>query len=92
MEPRDLLLRMFAAAVDAAAPGTCLPAYLPAPPAGRTVVVGAGKAAAAMAQAVEAHWPADRPLSGLVVTRYGHGVGPLPRIEVVEGLPQDWGS
>ncbi len=84
MEPRDLLLRMFAAAVDAAAPGTCLPAYLPAPPAGRTVVVGAGKAAAAMAQAVEAHWPADRPLSGLVVTRYGHGVGPLPRIEVVE--------
>ena len=50
----------------------------------RTIVVGAGKAAAAMARAVEAHWPADRPLSGLVVTRYGHGVGPLARIEVVE--------
>jgi hydroxypyruvate reductase len=47
-------------------------------------VLGAGKAAAAMARAVEARWPADRPLSGLVVTRYGHGVGKLDRIEVVE--------
>ena len=84
MAPRDLLLQMFGAAVDAAAPGTCLAPHLPPPPSGRTVVVGAGKAAAAMAQAVEAHWPADRSLSGLVVTRYGHGVGPLPRIEVVE--------
>ena len=84
MESRGLLTRMFGAAVDAAAPGTCLPGHLPPPPAGRTVVVGAGKAAAAMAQAVEAHWPADRTLSGLVVTRYGHGVGPLERIEVVE--------
>lgn len=84
MNGRDLLLRMFRAAVDAAAPALCVPPHLPPPPAGRTVVVGAGKAAAAMAQAVEAGWPADRPLSGLVVTRYGHGVGPLPRIEVVE--------
>lgn len=84
MPERELLLRMFQAAVDAAAPALCLPPHLPAPPAGRTVVVGAGKAAAAMAQAVVAHWPADRPLSGLVVTRYGHGVGPLERIEVVE--------
>lgn len=81
---RELLLRMFQAAVDAAAPALCLPPHLPPPPAGRTVVVGAGKAAAAMAEAVVAHWPADRPLSGLVVTRYGHGVGPLERIEVVE--------
>lgn len=81
---RALLLRMFEAAVAAAAPSLCLPRHLPPPPAGRTVVIGAGKAAAAMAAAVEAHWPADRPLSGLVVTRYGHGVGPLPRIEVVE--------
>jgi glycerate 2-kinase len=55
----------------------------PAPPAGRTVVVGAGKAAASMAAAVEAHWPADRALSGLVVTRYGHGAA-CSRIEVVE--------
>ncbi len=81
---RDLLMRMFKAAVDAAAPDLCVPRHLPPPPTGRTVVVGAGKAAAAMARAVEAHWPADQPLSGLVVTRYGHGVGPLSRIEVVE--------
>lgn len=81
---RALLLAMFQAAVDAAAPEICVPPHLPAPPAGRTVVIGAGKAAASMAAAVEAHWPADRPLSGVVVTRYGHGVGPLARIEVVE--------
>ena len=84
MSERDLLLRMFRAAVAAAAPERCLPPHLPSPPSGRTVVVGAGKAAAAMAQVVERHWPADRALSGLVVTRYGHGVGPLARIEVVE--------
>ncbi|MBW4023087.1 MAG: glycerate kinase [Proteobacteria bacterium] len=84
MTEDDLLRQMFAAAVDAAAPRICVPAHLPGPPSGRTVVVGAGKAAAAMAAAVEAHWPANRPLSGLVITRYGHGVGPLPRIEVVE--------
>ncbi len=81
---RELLLRMFRAAVDAAAPDLRLPPHLPIPPAGRTVVIGAGKAAAAMARAVEARWPTGKPLSGLVVTRYGHGVGPLPRIEVVE--------
>ena len=80
----DLLLQMFQAAVDAAAAKLCLPPHLPAPPRGRTVVVGAGKAAAAMAQVVEAQWPADRPLTGLVVTRYHHGVGALRRIEVVE--------
>jgi glycerate 2-kinase len=75
---------MFEAAIAAASPDKAVPANLPPPPAGRTVVVGAGKAAASMARAVEAHWPADKPLSGLVVTRYGHGVGPLKRIEVVE--------
>ena len=84
MPPPELLRAMFRAAVDAAAPGLCVPRNLPSPPRGRTIVVGAGKAAAAMAQAVEAHWPGDRPLSGLVVTRYHHGVGPLARIEVVE--------
>jgi len=78
---RDLLLAMFRAAVEAVSPARCVPAHLPAPPRGRTVVVGAGKAAAAMAQAVEAHW--QGPLSGLVVTRYGHGA-PCKRIEVVE--------
>jgi hydroxypyruvate reductase len=81
----DLLRRMFAAAVDAAAPSRCVPTHLPPPPKGRTVVIGAGKAAAAMAEAVEAHWPDEAPMSGLVVTRYGHGSKkPLGRIEVVE--------
>jgi hydroxypyruvate reductase len=78
---RSLLERMFAAAVEAAAPAHCVPPYLPAPPKGRTIVVGAGKAAAAMAAAVEAHWRG--PLEGLVVTRYGHGA-PTKSIRVVE--------
>src|SRR6185312_17153689 len=70
--------------IAAASPDKAVPANLPPPPIGRTVVVGAGKAAGAMARAVEAHWSADKPLAGLVVTRYGHGVGRLKRIEVVE--------
>ena len=74
---------MFDAAVAAAGAG-CMGPHIPPPPAGRTVVVGAGKAAAAMAQVIEAAWPATAPLTGLVVTRYGHGVGTLPRIEVTE--------
>ncbi len=84
MDERALLRRLFDAAVESAAAETAVPPHLPPPPAGRTIVVGAGKAAASMARAVEAHWPANRALSGLVVTRYGHGVGPLARIEVVE--------
>ena len=84
MNGRALLRRMFDAAVQSAAPDAVVPPNLPQPPAHRAIVIGAGKAAAAMARAVEAHWPADRPLSGLVVTRYGHGVGPLARIEVIE--------
>jgi hydroxypyruvate reductase len=84
MNPRDLLLRMFEAAVAAASPSLCVPPHLPPPPQGRTVVVGAGKAAAAMAAVVEAQWPLDAPLGGLVVTRYHHGVGKLPRIDVIE--------
>ena len=79
--PETLLRALFDAAVAAAAPERCVPPHLPAPPAGRTVVVGAGKAAASMARAVAIHWPG--PLSGLVVTRYGHGVA-VPGIEVVE--------
>jgi hydroxypyruvate reductase len=78
---RALLRRMFEAAVEAAAPARCVPPHLPAPPKGRTIVVGAGKAAAAMAAAVEAHWTGA--LEGLVVTRYGHGA-PTTRIRVVE--------
>ena len=84
MKERQLLRDMFAAAIAAASPDKAVPANLPDPPAGRTLVVGAGKAAASMARAVEAHWPSGKPLSGLVVTRYGHGVGALKRIEVVE--------
>ena len=84
MKERQLLREMFEAAIAAASPDKAVPANLPPPPAGRTIVVGAGKAAASMARAVEAHWPDDKALSGLVVTRYGHGVGRLKRIEVVE--------
>ena len=83
MNPRTLLLGLFHAAVAAANPLHILPPHLPRPPRGRTLVVGGGKAAASMAAAVEAHWPADAPLDGLVVTRYQHGL-PTQRIEVVE--------
>ncbi len=83
MSPRELLLGAFQAAVDAADPALILPPHLPPPPRGRALVVGGGKASASMAAAVEAHWPADAPLSGLVVTRYRHGL-PTRRIEVVE--------
>jgi glycerate 2-kinase len=79
--PRAFLLRLFQAAIEAAHPRHSVPRNLPPPPRGRTIAVGAGKAAAAMAQAVEAHWPG--PISGLVVTRYGHGA-PCRHIEVVE--------
>ncbi len=83
MNPLTLLRESFYAAVAAADPAHILPPHLPGPPRGRTLVVGGGKAAASMAAAVEAHWPADAPLSGLVVTRYQHSL-PTHRIEVVE--------
>jgi hydroxypyruvate reductase len=72
---------LFKAAIAAADPAVRVPPFLPAPPKGRTIVVGAGKASAAMAQAVEQHWRGS--LSGLVITRYGHGV-PCRNIEIVE--------
>ena len=72
--PRSLLRAMFDAAVAAADPAA-VAAHLPPRPRGRTVAVGAGKAAAAMARAVEHAWP-DAPLDGLVITRYGHGGAP----------------
>jgi hydroxypyruvate reductase len=81
MDPHDLLIGMFRAAVDAASPTRCVPRHLPERPGGRVVVVGAGKAAAAMAQAVEEQW--GNAISGLVVTRYGHR-SPCRRIDVVE--------
>ena len=91
---RELLLGSFQAALRAADPLHIVPDHLPPPPRGRTVVVGAGKAAASMASAVESHWPAGKPLEGLVVTRYGHGL-PTRRIEVIEAshpVPDDAGE
>jgi glycerate 2-kinase len=81
IDPKLLLRRMFDAAVARAMPDKCLPPFLPSAPRGRTIVVGAGKAAATMAKAVEHNWQGE--LSGLVVTRYGHRT-PTKRIEVVE--------
>lgn len=83
MNPRALLLDSFKAAVAAADPLQIVPPHLPPPPKGRTLVIGAGKAAAAMAMAVEHHWPASAPLEGTVITRYGHGL-PTSRIKVIE--------
>ncbi|WP_394754946.1 glycerate kinase [Rhodoferax sp.] len=79
--PRALLRSLFDAAIAAAQPALCLPAHLPPPPKGRTIVIGAGKASAAMARALEDHW--HGPLEGLVVTRYGYDV-PCQRIEIVQ--------
>jgi hydroxypyruvate reductase len=91
-QPREFLQQLYLAAVQRALPLHNTAACLPQPPSaqsgGRTIVIGAGKAGGSMAQAVEALWPADAPLSGLVVTRYHH-IPPRPeglpkRIEVVE--------
>ena len=81
--PRDLLLGSFHAALAAADSLKIVPQHLPKPPKGRTLVVGAGKAAASMALAVEQSWPVDAPLGGLVITRYRHGLL-TNRIAVIE--------
>ncbi len=81
MNARDILRQLFDAAIAAADPESCLPPHMPPDDGGRLIVIGAGKASAAMARAVEQHW--SGPLDGLVVTRYGHGV-PCERIEIVE--------
>jgi len=84
-DPTSLLRQMFDAAVEAAQSSHCLPPhllpYLPPPPRGRTIVIGAGKASAEMARVVEQHWPGE--LAGLVVTRYGYAV-PCERITIME--------
>ena len=87
-DPQQFLLDLYHSAVLRAQPLHSLAQYLPKPPKGRTVVLGAGKAGGSMAQALEALWPQDAPLSGLVVTRYDH-IPPRPqglaqRLEVVE--------
>jgi glycerate 2-kinase len=81
VNPRALLRKMFEGAVSAAAPSLFIPPHLPPRSIGRTIVVGAGKASAAMARAVETSW--EGPIEGLVVTRHGYGV-PCERIEIVE--------
>ena len=78
---RKILRAMFDAAVASAQPELCVPRYLPPKPKGRTIVIGAGKASAAMAQVLEAHW--DGPLEGIVVTRYGYEA-PCQQIEIVQ--------
>ena len=92
MEQSAFLRSLFDAAIAAAQPALTLPALLPSPPKGRTVVIGAGKASAEMARALEAHWPG--PLEGLVVTRYGHGAA-TRGIEIAEAshpVPDEAGA
>lgn len=81
LQPETLLRQMFDAAVASAQAEVCIPRFLPAVPRGRVVVIGAGKASAAMARAVERHW--DGPIEGLVVTRYGYQVA-CESIEIVQ--------
>src|SRR5215467_12238251 len=91
-DARSFLIGLFQAAVAAAHPSHAVSRSLPRPPKGRTVIVGAGKGAAAMAKAVEDNW--DGPLSGLVITRYGHGAS-CSRVEVVEAghpVPDETGE
>ena len=88
----ELMKSMFDAAVKAALPASTMPGFMPQPPKGRTLVVGAGKASAAMARVFEQNWKG--PLEGLVVTRYGHGVA-CDQIEIVEAahpVPDEQGS
>src|ERR1700733_8444909 len=85
IEPRSFLRSLFDTAVAAADPAQMLAVHLPPAPRGRTLVIGAGKAAASMAAAFEKAWQESRrtPFGGLVVTRYGHKV-PTQVIEVIE--------
>ena len=91
MNHRDIMRAMFDAAVAAALPVVSVPRFMPKPPKGRTIVVGAGKASAAMARAFEDHWAA--PLEGLVVTRYGHAVAceTIRIVEAAHPVPDEHG-
>ncbi len=91
-DPKQFLLNLFKAGLDAADPLKALPPHLPPPPKGRTVVIGAGKAAASMAKAVETHWQEE--LSGLAVTRYGYGMKTekISIIEAAHPVPDEAGQ
>ena len=82
-DPRDFLLNCFNIAIESANPIKSLRNFLPSPPKGRVLVVGAGKAAASMAKAVEIEWATGVNLSGIVITRYAHGL-PLKNIKCIE--------
>ncbi len=101
-DPRGFLRALFDAAVAQAVPGVSTAAFLPRPPKGRTLVLGAGKAGGAMAAAVDGLWPADAPMSGLVVTRYDYvppaykarqqqGAGRIEVIEAAHPVPDEAG-
>ena len=94
MNPRELLLNSFCAAINAADPQKIVPAHLPEPPKGNTLVIGAGKAAAAMASAVETYWPAGSHLEGIVVTPYRHGLATnnIMVIEASHPMPDTQGE
>ena len=82
-DPREFLLNCFNIAIESANPIKSLRNFLPSPPKGRVLVVGAGKAAASMAKAVEIEWASGVKLSGIVITRYAHGL-PLKSIKCIE--------
>jgi glycerate 2-kinase len=87
---RTFLRQLLDAAVASANPLKVLPTHLPERPVGRCIVVGAGKASAAMAAALEQAWP-DVPMTGVVVTRYGHSV-PTSKVTIIEAshpVPDD---
>ena len=101
-DPRGFLNALYSAAVDEALPGRKTAAFLPAPPKGRTLVIGAGKAGGSMAEAVDALWPKDAPMSGLVVARYDYvppaykalqqrGAGRIEVVEAAHPVPDEAG-
>ena len=87
-QPVAFLRALFDVAVARAQPRSIMAPFLPPPPKGRTLVIGAGKASGAMVEALDALWPQDAPISGLVATRYGYVPpalrGKPGRIELVE--------
>lgn len=92
IQPKEFLRSLFDTAIAAAQPDVAIAVNLPAPPKGKTYVIGAGKASAAMARTVEKNWKG--PITGLVVTRYGYAV-PCEQIEILEAahpVPDEAGA